>query len=92
MRVPFDRRRADYIRQRISERIKQSSMTVVYLTGDSATSRWVNWEVDRSIELGREVVAFHKGATPPGALPDAVRRRSIRVVPWSELEKELKPG
>jgi nucleoside-diphosphate-sugar epimerase len=26
------------------------------------------------------------------ALPDAVRRHSIRVIPWSELQKELKPG
>jgi hypothetical protein len=91
VRVPFDSRRADYIRQRISERLKQSSMTVVYLTPDSATSRWVNWEVERSVELGREVVAFHKGDAPPRALPEAVRRHSIRVVPWSELQKELKP-
>jgi hypothetical protein len=91
VRVPYDSRRADYIRQRISERIKQSSMTIVYLTPDSATSRWVNWEVERSVELGREVVAFHKGAAPPPALPDAVHRHGIRVVPWSELQKELKP-
>ena len=29
VRVPYDSKRADYIRQRISERIRQSSMTVV---------------------------------------------------------------
>jgi hypothetical protein len=89
VREPFDSNRADYIRQRISERIRQSSMTVVYLSDSSANSSWVNWEIERSIELGRKVVAFHKGDTPPRDLPRAVEAYKIKIVKWADLGSEL---
>ena len=89
VRDAFDSERADYIKQRISERIKQASMTVVYLSPDAAKSNWVNWEIKRSLELGKPVVAFHKGDSPPGTLPDAMTENEIKVVRWGELSPEL---
>jgi hypothetical protein len=89
VREPFDSNRADYIKQRVSERIKQSSMTVVYVSEFSAASSWVNWEVERSIELGRKVVAFHKGDTTPKSLPRAVKEHNIKVIRWADLAGEL---
>ena len=91
VRDPFDSNRADYIKQRISERIRQSSMTVVMLTSDSAKSQWVNWEIERSLELGKKVVAFHTSDKPPGQLPRAVKDHAIKVVSWSDLSEEVKP-
>jgi hypothetical protein len=91
VRVPYESTKADYVRQRISERIRQSSMTLVYLTDSSASSRWVEWEIERSIELGRDVIGTYQGTTAPRRLPDAVRRHHIKIVPWSALEKDLKP-
>lgn len=79
-----------YIKQKISERIKQCSMTAVYLTDNSAKSGWVDWEIRRSLQLGKEVVAFHKGDAPPRSLPDAVKEHGIKVVSWSSLPDELK--
>jgi hypothetical protein len=91
VRDPFDSKRSDYIRQRISERIRQSSMTAVFLSPDAAGSSWVNWEIERSIELGRKVVAFFSGDRPPNVLPEAVRRHGIKIVPWSALADEIEP-
>jgi hypothetical protein len=91
VRDPFDSKRSDYIRQRISERIRQSSMTIVYLSRDAANSSWVNWEIDRSIELGRKVVAFFSGDRPPNQMPEAVTRHNIKVVPWSALAQQIEP-
>src|ERR1035441_7334457 len=65
VREPFDSERADYIRSKIAERINQASVTVVYLSADTAKSNWVKWEVEKSIELGKKVIATFAGNTAP---------------------------
>jgi hypothetical protein len=87
---PYDSDRADYIRQRITERIRQCSTTVVYLSPDAAKSKWVDWEVRKSVELGKRVLAVHKGDAPAtGSIPPCVTELRIKVLPWSSLAKEL---
>ncbi len=86
---PIDSDKAKYIKLKISQRIKQCSLTVVYVSDTTHKSKWVNWEINRSLELGKEVVATHKGDTAPRKLPDAIKENKIKVVPWSELGKEL---
>jgi len=87
---PFDSQRADYIRQKISERINQCSTTVVYLSSDTTNSRWVRWEVEKSIELGKRVIATHSGGSAPQPLPDFIEKNKIKIVPWSNLAGELR--
>ena len=89
LHTPFNSARADYIRSRLAERINQASMTVVYLSSDTANSQWVAWEVEKSIELGKKVVAVHSGSSPPRNLPSFVREHDIKVVPWSDLATEV---
>ena len=89
LREPFKSKRADYIRQGISERIKQSSMTLVYVSDNTASSEWVNWEIRKSLELGKKVIAVHKGDAPPSSLPFAVEEHRIKVVAWKNLSGEL---
>jgi hypothetical protein len=86
----FDSQRSEYIKQKIRERINQSSTTVVYLSKDTAQSKWVKWEVEKSIELGKQVIATHSGDKPPGPVPDFIKGNKISVVPWSDLAAELK--
>lgn len=88
----FDSTNADYIKSQITDRINRSSMTVVYLSSDTPNSRWVNWEVEKSLELGKRVVAVHAGDKPPMRLPEFVERHQIKVLPWSDLGRELKPS
>jgi hypothetical protein len=90
VREPYNSERADYIRQRISERIQQCSLTVVYLSRDSATSPWVDWEIKESLKHGKRVMAVHKGTTPPRQIPKAVSDNKIKIVPWSSLADEIK--
>ncbi len=83
----FDSKNADYIKRQITERIRQSSTTVVYVSDQTQNSRWVNWEVQKSLELGKRVIAVHKGDTAPNSLPDAVRNNpQIPVERWSNLK------
>jgi hypothetical protein len=89
VREPFDSSRAEYIRQKLRERINQCSTTVVYLSPDAANSKWVAWEVEKSIELGKRVIAVHSGDTAPATVPTFVREHGIKIVAWSRLADEL---
>lgn len=90
VRESYESDRADYIRQKLIERINQCSATIVYLSADTAQSKWVKWEVEKSLELGKRVVAVHPGDSPPSNIPDFVRTNNISVVPWSKLADALK--
>jgi len=89
VRKPFDSENDPYIRQQITQRIRQASMTAIYLTDHSASSKWVNWEIKQSIKLGKDVVAFHSGDSPPSKLPNAVKEHGVKVVPWSKIDEVL---
>ena len=83
---PFDSEKTEYIKRGIRERIRQCSVTVVYVSDAAADSRWVDWEIRESISLGKGVVAMHKGDTPPARLPKAITDNKVQVVPWNQEE------
>ncbi len=83
---PFDSDRAEYIKRGIRERIRQSSVTLVYLSEKTAASKWVDWEIRESIALGRGVVGIYKGEKPPSNLPPAMAEHRILAVPWKQKE------
>ena len=92
VKEPFNSERAEYIRRRIRERIRQCSVTVVYLSEKTASSKWVDWEIRESLAMGKGVVAMHKGSKPPRRLPKAIKDKNIPIVPWNqrELAKAIK--
>ncbi len=92
LKKPFDSEQADYIKRGIRERIRQASVTIVYLSNKTASSKWVNWEIRESISMGKGIVAMHKSASPPKNLPKAIQDNNIQVVPWNQkqLAKAIK--
>lgn len=90
VREPYDSERAAYIKQKITERINRASVTVVYLSDSTARSQWVRWEVEKSISLGKKVVAVHPEGKAPAHLPQWITQSEIKVVPWRNLSDELK--
>jgi hypothetical protein len=83
VKEPFDSNNADYIKRQIRERIRQSSVTIVYVSSETCKSRWVDWEIKESIRLKKGVVAMHKGNSPPPKLPNAIVDNRVKVVPWN---------
>src|SRR5260370_5068912 len=79
VRDAYDSVRADYIKARLTERINQSSTTVLFVSEETTESKWVAWEVDKSIELGKRVIAVHAGKKAP-RLPSWVDQHRIKVV------------
>jgi len=92
LKEPFDSKKAEYIKRGIRERIRQCSVTVVYITDKTADSNWVDWEIRESIAMGKGVVAMHKGDVAPARLPKAITDNRIPVVTWNqkELAKAIK--
>lgn len=94
LRKPFDSKEADYIKRGIRERIRQSSMVLVYLSEHTAASRWIDWEIREALTMGKEVVAVYKGDNPPSPVPAVIREKRIRMVPWKmdDLSRALRGG
>ncbi|MCD4743062.1 MAG: TIR domain-containing protein [Desulfobacteraceae bacterium] len=86
---PINSERAEYIKQKIVERIRQCSQTVVYIADDTHNSGWVKWEVEKSLQLGKGIIAVHKGDTPPSKIPSCITENGIKIVSWSNLSKHL---
>lgn len=86
LKAPFDSKNSEYIRSGIRDRIRQCSVTVVYLSQEAASSKWVDWEIRESVRLGRGVIAMYKGDNPPAKLPPAISEGNIRVVPWNHAQ------
>jgi hypothetical protein len=86
LKEPFDSKDAEYIKRGVRERIRQCSVTVVYVSVETTDSKWVDWEIRESIAMGKGVVAMYKGDRPPARLPKAVTDNNVPVVPWNQKE------
>lgn len=82
----FNSKNADYIKRQIREKIDRCSVTVVYLSDNSAKSDWVNWEIEESFKRGKGVIGVYKGDSPPKSLPSAFSENKCKAVKWSHEE------
>jgi hypothetical protein len=80
---PFDSKDAEYIKRGIREKIRQSSVTIVYLSNAAVKSKWVDWEIRESIRLGKGVIAMYQGDTRPTNLPAAIIEHKVKLVTWN---------
>jgi glycerophosphoryl diester phosphodiesterase len=86
---PIDSERAPYIKQKIADRIAQSSLTVVYLSDKTVKSDWVKWEIEESLKSGKHVIGVYPGDSKPGTLPKAISQNKIKCVPWAKLAETI---
>lgn len=83
VKEPYDSTSADYIKRQIRDKIDRCSVTVVYLTDKSATSKWVNWEIEESLKRSKGVIGVYKGDKPPQLLPAAFLENGCKAVKWA---------
>lgn len=82
VKEPIDSKNADYIKRNIRAQIDRCSVTVVYLTDKTASSSWVEWEIQESLKRGKAVIGVFKGDSPPTRTPPAFSKNSCRAVKW----------
>jgi hypothetical protein len=82
VKEPFDSANADYIKRQIRDKIDRCSVTVVYLSEKTASSKWVNWEIEESIERGKGVIGVYNGDKAPTNVPPAFQQNGCKSVKW----------
>jgi MTH538 TIR-like domain (DUF1863) len=83
LRESFNSKQAEYIQRGIRERIRLSSATMVYLSDITYRSKWVNWEIQESIKLGKQVIGVYKGDSPPKILPSSIIKYRCKLIKWT---------
>jgi hypothetical protein len=86
---PIDSERGPYIKEKISDRIAQSSVTVVFLSETTPKSAWVKWEIEESLRQGKHVIGVYPKGAEPDTIPDVLSQNKINCVPWSDLAKTI---
>ncbi len=86
VKEPYDSTNADYIKRQIREKIDRCSVTMVYLTDQSASSKWVNWEIEESIKRGKGVIGVYNGDAPPAKLPSVFQQNGCKAVKWEHAQ------
>jgi len=85
VKEPFNSENADYIKRKITEKIEKASVSVVYISKHTAQSEWVKWEVEKSLKMGKGVVAVYQGDSAP-VMPKFIKENNIQVVKWAHKE------
>ena len=79
--VPINSENAAYIRQRLRQKIANSNIVLGIAGIYASHSEWMQWELDKAIELGVPIV----GVVPRGAerVSAVVSSRAKQVVRWN---------
>jgi hypothetical protein len=56
VREPYNSSNAYYIKQQIAPRISGSSLTMCLYGPTTYTSSWVDWELEKALELGKPIM------------------------------------
>ena len=81
---PNEAQSEDYIKHEILEpRIQWASALVVLITHDTAQSWWVNWEIKRAVELGKNVVGVYAQGATDADIPEELQKcGDAAIVGW----------
>jgi len=87
VKEPFD----NHWKEKCEERIKQASVTIVMIGAETYKRPAVLWEINKSYELGKQVIGvrIHKDKHEP--IPGPLRRHNAKIVKWKleKIQKEL---
>lgn len=56
IKEPFDSTNADYIKRGITSQLNLASITICLYGPSTHTSNWVDWELRKSVELGKPIM------------------------------------
>jgi hypothetical protein len=72
----------DYIKQILAGQIEWASTLVVYVSPDTKSSEWVNWEIEYANKLGKHIVGVWVHGASQCEVPEALERYGDAMVGW----------
>lgn len=82
VRAAIDSRDADYIKQKIREKIARTSVTVCLISERTYTSRWVDWELTESDQKRNTIIAMALKGVERATLPGLIKQKGLNFWPW----------
>ena len=86
VKKPFNSEDSDYIKRQIREKLKNASVTMVYLSEKSMKSKWVKWEIEQSRKMGKGVIGVYKGDKPPANIPTHIKGNVSSITKWQHSD------
>jgi hypothetical protein len=87
---PVNSENEAYIRSKIAEQLKGTSVTVVLVGGKTCNSTWVEYEIEKSVEKGNGILAIRldgNAALPKGSpVHDALKDAGAEIIDWDSHE------
>ena len=79
---PVKSQDSEYISQKIKEKIKGSSATIVLIGKETAQSEWVEKEIQWSKEQGKGIIGIR--IDPGTPVPDGLTEYGAEILDWNE--------
>ncbi|HMQ11004.1 MAG TPA: TIR domain-containing protein [Oligoflexia bacterium] len=88
IKKPINSTDSIYLKIKIIDKIKRSSAVIVLIGNDTYKSQWVNWEIEKAIELEKKVIGMALKGVESAKLPTKFPKNSkfYSWDPWS-IEK-----
>jgi hypothetical protein len=80
---PVESEDPQYIRSKIREQLNGTSVTVVLIGQNTASSEWVDYEIRASMERGNGVIGIHLKGAENAETPPALNEVGGQVVDWN---------
>ena len=71
------------IKRLLKRHIEPSPTLVVYITRDTRTSKWVNWEIETAAKMGKRIVGVWAHGDAGCPVPPALDRYHHTIVGWN---------
>lgn len=59
IKIPFNSTNVEYIARGIADQLRLATLTVCLYGPTTYTSEWVNWELKKSLELGKPIMGVY---------------------------------
>lgn len=82
VRVAIDSYQADYIKQVIRAKISRTTVTVCLIGTMTASSTWVDWELEESAKKGNKIIAMALKGVDRAVLPKLISDNKITFHGW----------
>jgi len=82
VRSPINSTNADYIKQRIREKIARTTVTVCLISEETHKSSWVDWELEESDKKGNTIIAMALKGVHRAILPKLIKKKGLPFHAW----------
>jgi len=81
---PNNAKDPDYIKSQVlAPQIQWASTLVVYITPETKSSEWVNWEIEYAEKLGKRIVGVYAHGANECDVPEALEKYADDVRGWN---------